>query len=68
MADYHVFTSTNLTHWTDLGVILSQNENSLGTARLLLHVAPECVYKNEKYYFYFPSTPKGEAGAASTSA
>ena len=22
--------------------------------------APECVYKNEKYYFYFPSTPKGE--------
>ena len=22
--------------------------------------APECVYKNEKYYFYFPSTPKGK--------
>ena len=22
--------------------------------------APECVYKNGKYYFYFPSTPKGE--------
>lgn len=22
--------------------------------------APECVHKNGKYYFYFPSTPKGE--------
>ena len=60
MADYHVFTSTNLTHWTDLGVILSQNEIPWVQPDSYSMWAPECVYKNEKYYFYFPSTPKGE--------
>ena len=24
--------------------------------------APDCVYKNGKYYFYFPSQPRGQKG------
>lgn len=35
-------------------------QSTLGTARLLLHVRRDCVYKDGKYYFYFPSTPQGE--------
>lgn len=60
MADYHVFSSTNLTDWTDHGVILSQDNVPWVQPGSYSMWAPECVYKDGKYYFYFPSTPKGE--------
>lgn len=60
MADYHVFSSTNLTDWTDHGVILSQDKVPWVQPGSYSMWAPECVYKDGKYYFYFPSTPKGE--------
>lgn len=60
MADYHVFSSSNLTDWTDHGVILTQNKIPWVQPDSYSMWAPECVYKEGKYYFYFPSTPKGE--------
>lgn len=60
MEDYHVFSSSNLTDWTDHGVILTQNKVPWVQPDSYSMWAPECVCKDGKYYFYFPSTPKGE--------
>jgi len=54
MEDYHVFSSENLTDWTDHGVIVTQTKVPW-LARINYDMwAPDCVFKNDKYYFYFP--------------
>ena len=58
MEDYHVFSSENLTDWTDHGVIVSQNQVPWVKPDSYSMWAPDCVYRNGKYYFYFPSAPK----------
>ena len=62
MEDYHVYSSENLVDWTDHGVILDQTRipwvNPTGYAMW----APDCVFKNGKYYFYFPASPKPRGG------
>lgn len=55
MADYHVFSSSNLTDWTDRGVIVSQNEVPWVKPDSYGMWAPDCVGRNGKYYFYFPA-------------
>jgi hypothetical protein len=55
MEDYHVFSSTNLTDWTDYGVIVSQNKVKWVDSTRYSMWAPDCISKNGKYYFYFPS-------------
>lgn len=60
MADYHVFSSENLTHWQDHGVIVSQDKVPWVAPESYSMWAPDCVYKDGKYYFYFPSAPAGE--------
>ncbi len=55
MADYHVFSSSNLTGWTDHGVIVSQNKVDWVKPDSYSLWAPDCIEKNEKYYFYFPA-------------
>ena len=57
MEDYHVFSSDNLTDWTDHGVIVKQNEVPWVKKNSYAMWAPDCIYKNGKYYFYFPATP-----------
>lgn len=64
MADYHVFSSENLTEWTDHGMILSQEQVPWGKTDAYSMWAPDCVYKNGKYYFYFPNAPKNGRGFA----
>ncbi|MDP4203913.1 MAG: family 43 glycosylhydrolase [Bacteroidota bacterium] len=54
MADYHVFSSDNLTDWTDHGVIVTQTKVPWLTKINYDMWAPDCVFKNGKYYFYFP--------------
>lgn len=54
MEDYHVFSSENLTDWTDHGVIVTQTKVPWLTRINYDMWAPDCVYKNGKYYFYFP--------------
>ncbi|WP_207427818.1 family 43 glycosylhydrolase [Pedobacter sp. SYSU D00535] len=58
MEDYRVFSSTNLTDWTDHGVIITQNKVPWVKPDSYSMWAPDCVYRNGKYYFYFPSTSK----------
>lgn len=64
MADYHVFSSENLMDWTDHGVILSQENVPWGKPDGYSMWAPDCVYKNGKYYFYYPDAPKSGRGFA----
>lgn len=55
MADYHVFSSKDLTDWTDHGVIVSQNEVPWVRPDSYSMWAPDCAHRNGKYYFYFPA-------------
>ena len=62
MEDYHVFSSENLTDWTDHGVIVTQNKVPWVRPDSYSMWAPDCVYRNGKYYFYFPSAPAAGRG------
>jgi len=55
MADYHVFSSKNLTEWVDHGTIVSQNEVAWADSNAYSMWAPDCIERNGKYYFYFPA-------------
>jgi hypothetical protein len=58
MEDYHVFSSDNLTDWKDHGVILTQKNVEWVNPAAYAMWAPECVFKDGKYYFYFPAIAK----------
>ena len=62
MEDYHVFSSENLTNWTDHGVIITQNAVPWVRPDSYSMWAPDCVCRGGKYYFYFPSAPKDGHG------
>jgi len=54
MDQYHVFSSADLKHWTDHGEILRASQVPWGRPEGGFMWAPDCVYRNGKYYFYFP--------------
>ena len=58
MEDYHVFSSANLTDWTDHGVIVSQENVEWGNPEAYSMWAPDCIFRNGRYYFYFPDIIK----------
>ena len=58
MEDYHVFSSENLTDWKDHGVILTQTDVDWVDTSAYAMWAPDCVFKDGKYYFYFPAIAK----------
>lgn len=55
MEDYHTYSSENLMDWTDHGVILTQTQVPWLNRESFDMWAPDCVFKNGKYYFYFPT-------------
>jgi len=55
MEDYHVFSSSNLSDWTDHGVIVTQKQVPWVDGASYSMWAPDCVEKDGKYYFYFPA-------------
>jgi hypothetical protein len=61
MEDYHVFSSLNLIDWTDHGVIVSQDKIPWANPKSFALWAPDCIYRNGKYYFYFPAPAKDTA-------
>lgn len=61
MKDYHVFSSENLTDWTDHGVIVSQNKVKWADSTAYSMWAPDCLFRNGKYYFYFPAPAKDKS-------
>lgn len=66
MGDYHVYSSLDLTHWTDHGVILDQKDVPWGNPTAYSMWAPDCIRgKDGRYYFYFPDAPKAEEGKPS---
>lgn len=62
MEDYHVFSSANLSDWEDHGVIVTQNKVPWVKPDSYSMWAPDCIERNGKYYFYFPSTPADTTG------
>jgi beta-xylosidase len=60
MDDWHVLSTSNMKDWTDHGVCLSLS--NLKWAKKYAW-APDCVYKNGNYYFYYP-TDKDYIGVA----
>jgi len=52
MRDYHVFSSSDLFEWVDHGVVLDVDDVPWATEYMW---APDCIYKNGWYYFYFPA-------------
>ncbi len=55
MEDYHVFSSEDLMEWTDHGVIVTQTEVPWLERKQYNMWAPDCVARDGKYYFYFPT-------------
>lgn len=55
MEDYHVFSSSNLTDWQDHGMIVTQNKVPWVRPDSYSMWAPDCIERNGKYYFYFPT-------------
>jgi hypothetical protein len=58
MEDYHVYSTDNLQDWTDHGVIVSQEKVDWVDPNGYSMWAPDCIYRNGKYYFYFPTRAK----------
>lgn len=58
MEDYHVFCSEILTGWKDHGVIVSQEKVPWVNSTSYNMWAPDCIYRNGKYFFYFPALAK----------
>lgn len=57
MEDYHVFSSADLSEWTDHGMIVTQNQVPWVRKDNYAMWAPDCIERNGKYYFYFPTMP-----------
>ena len=55
MTDYHVYSTDDLQNWQDHGVILDVKDVPWAASHLW---APDCAFKNGKYYLYFPPRPK----------
>jgi hypothetical protein len=58
MEDYHVFSSDNLSDWTDHGMIVTQNNVAWVRPDSYSMWAPDCIERDGKYYFYFPTAAK----------
>ena len=61
MEDYHVFSSENLTDWTDHGVIVSQDKVPWVNSKSYAMWAPDCIYKKRKILFLFSGSCKDTA-------
>lgn len=54
MDQYHVFSTDDMVNWTDHGEILRADDVEWGRAEGGFMWAPDCVFKDGTYYFYFP--------------
>jgi len=62
--DWHAWSSSDLVNWTDHGVIFSMQDSGWATK---FAWAPDCAYKNGKYYLYYyfnKGNPGGGVGVA----
>lgn len=52
MVDWRVYSTTNMADYTDRGLALSLTDLSWASKWAW---APDCIYRNGKYYFYYPT-------------
>lgn len=52
MVDWHAFSTDDMVHWKDHGVIFSLKDIPWATKDAW---APDCIERNGKYYLYFPA-------------
>ena len=52
MTDWHVFSTSDFKNWKDYGIALALTDTKWAKKYAW---APDCGYKNGKYYFYFPT-------------
>ena len=52
MVDWHAFSTDDMVHWKDHGVIFSLKDITWADKHAW---APDCIERNGKYYFYFPA-------------
>jgi hypothetical protein len=60
MDQYHVYSTDDMIHWTDHGEILRASQVEWGRQDGGFMWAPDCVFKNGVYYFYFPHPSETE--------
>jgi hypothetical protein len=65
MDKYHVYSTEDMVNWIDHGQILERTdvpwaEELADNGKFMW--APDCVYRNGKYYFYFPTPVKDPWG------
>ena len=53
MEDYHVFSTTDMEHWQDHGIIFNPLLQTSWAKKAAW--APDCVFRNGKYYLYYPT-------------
>lgn len=58
MHDWHVFSSTDMVHWTDRGACLSVKDFSWVKDNAY---AGQCVYRDGKFYWYVPMEHKKDS-------
>lgn len=54
MDKYHVFSTDDMKNWKDHGEILRSEQVQWGRPEGGFMWAPDCMYKNGVYYFYYP--------------
>jgi len=54
MDRYHVYSTDDMVNWRDEGEILRSEQVAWGRKEGGFMWAPDCVFKNGTYYFYFP--------------
>jgi len=62
MPNYHAFSTTDGTNWTDHGVMLDQNDVPWVARNSYGMWAPDIIEKNGTYYLYFPAPPADGSG------
>ncbi|MBB3698250.1 family 43 glycosylhydrolase [Flammeovirga yaeyamensis] len=62
MTDYHAFSTEDLVNFTDLGVIVAQENVPWGNKLGYGMWAPCIASKGGKYYYYFPNKPADKSG------
>jgi len=58
MDGYHVFSSSDLSHWIDRGEVLHSRDVGWGIEEGGWMWAPDCALRDGTYYFYFPHRDK----------
>lgn len=54
MDQYHIFSTDDMVNWRDEGEVMRASQVPWGRPEGGFMWAPDCAYKNGKYYFYFP--------------